>query len=67
MGAGVRPFAGPDFLEPKLRKEFTPVTQRGRALPAGLDAFFAAALDPDPTKRPATGAAFLLAFRQACS
>lgn len=67
MVAGVRPFEGPDFLEPKLRKEFVPVTQRGRALPAGLDAFFAAALDPDPTKRPATGAAFLLAFRQACS
>jgi len=65
MVAGVRPFEGPDFLEPKLRKEFVPVTQRGRALPAGLDAFFAAALDPDPTKRPATGAAFLLAFRQA--
>ncbi|MBI2787867.1 MAG: protein kinase [Elusimicrobia bacterium] len=64
MVAGVRPFEGPDFLEPKLRKEFAPVTQRGRALPAGLDAFFASALDPDPTKRPATGAAFLLAFRQ---
>lgn len=67
MLAGARPFDGPDFLEPKLRKEFTPVTQRGRSLPAGLDAFFASALDPDPTKRPATGAAFLLAFRQACS
>ncbi|MCM2303867.1 MAG: protein kinase [Elusimicrobia bacterium] len=65
MVCGARPFDGPDFLEPKLRKEFTPVTRRGRALPAGLDAFFAAALDPDPTKRPATGAAFLLAFRQA--
>lgn len=67
MVAGARPFDGPDFLEAKLRKEFTPVSQRGRALPAGLDAFFASALDPDPTKRPATGAAFLLAFRQACS
>ncbi len=65
MLAGVRPFEGPDFLEPKLRKEFPPVTQRAPALPAGLDAFFAAALDPDPTKRPATGAAFLQAYRQA--
>ncbi len=63
MVTGVRPFAGPDFLEQKLRKEFVPVAQRGAALPAGLDAFFAYVLDPDPTKRPATGAAFLQAFR----
>ncbi len=65
MLSGARPFDGPDFLEPKLRKEFAPVTQRGKALPAGLDAFFASALDPDPTKRPASGADFLQAFRQA--
>lgn len=67
MLAGVRPFDGPDFLEPKLRREFAPVTQRGKALPAGLDAFFASALDPDPTRRPATGGDFLQAFRRALS
>ncbi len=65
MLVGARPFEGPDFLEPKLRKEYRPATQRAPALPAGLDAFFASVLDPDPTKRPATGAAFLQAFRQA--
>ncbi|MEQ1920808.1 MAG: serine/threonine-protein kinase, partial [Elusimicrobiota bacterium] len=66
MVTGVRPFEGPDFLEQKLRKTFTPATQRDAALPAGLDAFFATALEPDPTKRSASGAEFVAAFRQAC-
>lgn len=60
--AGERPFAGPDFLGPKLRGEFAPVTSRKSALPARLDAFFASALSPDPTRRPADAAAFASAF-----
>jgi tetratricopeptide (TPR) repeat protein len=60
--AGVRPFDGPDFLGPKMRGEFAPVTSRKAALPARLDAFFASALSPDPTRRPADAAAFASAF-----
>jgi tetratricopeptide (TPR) repeat protein len=65
MVSGARPFDGPDFLEQKLGKTFTPLAQRDPSLPAGLDAFFASALEPDPTKRPASGAAFAAAFLQA--
>lgn len=60
--AGVRPFAGPDFLGPKMRGEFAPVTSRKASLPARLDAFFASALSPDPTRRPKDAAAFAAAF-----
>ncbi|MFI5348765.1 MAG: protein kinase [Elusimicrobiota bacterium] len=59
---GVRPFDGPDYLEPKLRKEFTPATKRNPALPAALDGFFAQALEPDPTKRLSSAAVFSNAF-----
>ena len=64
---GVRPFDGPDFVEPKLRKSFEAVTTRDATLPAGLDEFFAAALEPDPTKRPASAAAFVAEFRRAAA
>jgi len=60
--SGVRPFAGPDFLGPKMRGEFAPVTSRRAALPARLDGFFASALSPDPTRRPKDAAAFAAAF-----
>jgi tetratricopeptide (TPR) repeat protein len=60
--AGARPFAGPDFLGPKMRGEFAPVTSRRAGLPARLDAFFASALSPDPTRRPKDAAAFASAF-----
>ena len=62
---GVRPFDGPDYLEPKLRKEFTPVTRRDTALPAALDKFFDKALDPDPTKRFSSAPGFSKAFASA--
>jgi serine/threonine protein kinase len=60
--SGVRPFDGPDFLGPKMRGEFAPVTSRKPALPARLDAFFASALSPDPSRRPADAGAFAAAF-----
>lgn len=60
--AGQRPFQGPDFLGPKMRGEFAPVTSRKAGLPARLDAFFASALSPDPTRRPKDAAAFAAAF-----
>jgi serine/threonine-protein kinase len=60
--AGTRPFAGPDFLGPKMRGEFAPVTSRKAGLPPRLDAFFASALSPDPTRRPKDAAAFASAF-----
>lgn len=60
--AGVRPFDGPDFLGPKMRGEFAPVTSRKAALPARLDAFFASALSPYPDRRPQDAAAFASAF-----
>ncbi|HXT01058.1 MAG TPA: serine/threonine-protein kinase, partial [Elusimicrobiota bacterium] len=63
---GRRPFDGPDYLGPKLEKRYAPATQVNPALPAALDPFFAAALDPDPTKRPADAAAFMEAFGRAC-
>lgn len=59
---GERPFRGPDFLGPKMRGEFAPVTSRRAGLPARLDAFFASALSPDPTRRPKDAAAFAAAF-----
>ncbi|MBI2788121.1 MAG: protein kinase, partial [Elusimicrobia bacterium] len=59
---GERPFRGPDFLGPKMRGEFAPVTSRKAGLPARLDAFFASALSPDPTRRPKDAAAFASAF-----
>jgi tetratricopeptide (TPR) repeat protein len=65
MLTGVRPFDGPDFLEPKLRKEFVPASTLNPALGPGVDDFFATALDPDPTKRPADAAAFALALGRA--
>jgi len=60
--AGVRPFPGPDFLGPKIRGEYAPVTSRRTGLPARLDGFFASALSPDPARRPADAAAFAAAF-----
>ena len=67
MLIGVRPFAGPDYLDQKLRKEYPLPSDLDSSLPPGLDAFFRQALDPDPTKRPASGAAFLEAFDRACA
>lgn len=61
-----RPFAGPDYLEQKLQRRFEPATRLNPELPAALDHFFAAALEPDPTKRPADAAAFMEAFGRAC-
>jgi serine/threonine protein kinase len=66
MLCGARPFDGPDFVEPKLKKRFMPITRR-RILPPALDAFFDGALDPDPTKRPESAAAFVEAFKKALS
>jgi tetratricopeptide (TPR) repeat protein len=66
MLTGVRPFEGPDFLEQKLRKVYLPPSRRDSSLPQSLDAFFDIALDPDPTKRPASGDEFLQAFSRAC-
>lgn len=63
---GRRPFEGPDYLEQKLQRRYEPATRLNPALPAALDHFFAAALDPDPTKRPADAAAFMEAFGRAC-
>lgn len=63
---GSRPFNGPDFQEQKLRKLYEPVTRRNPALPRSLDAFFARAFEPDPTKRFVDAAAFAEAFRGAC-
>ncbi len=64
MLTGARPFAGPDFVEQKLRREFPAVA--GRGLPAALDGFFQKALEPDPTKRYGSGAELVSAFRAAC-
>ncbi|UPT75787.1 MAG: hypothetical protein M0D55_09005 [Elusimicrobiota bacterium] len=58
---GKRPFIGPDYLGPKMRGEFVPITRQRPALPAQLDAFFSMALSPDPSRRPADA----LAFRKA--
>jgi tetratricopeptide (TPR) repeat protein len=65
MLTGARPFEGPDFLEPKLRKEFSAASSLNPALGPGVDEFFSRALDPDPTKRPADAAAFALALGRA--
>jgi hypothetical protein len=64
---GRRPFDGPDFLEQKLQRRFRPISQLDPSLPRGLDAFFAKALDPDPTRRHAGAADFRRAFEEACA
>jgi tetratricopeptide (TPR) repeat protein len=66
MLCGKRPFDGPDYAAPKLKKQFIPITNR-RILPQGLDAFFDSALDPDPAKRPESASAFVEAFKKALS
>lgn len=60
--AGTRPFRGPDFLGPKMRGEFEPISRLRPSLPASLDAFFSAALAPDPQRRPKDAAGFRKAF-----
>ncbi|MFI5348393.1 MAG: protein kinase [Elusimicrobiota bacterium] len=63
---GSLPFVGPDFLEQKLELRYEAASRRSSAIPAELDALFAATFDPDPTKRPAGTAAFADAFDRAC-
>ncbi len=60
--AGVRPFPGPDFLGPKMRAEYEPISRRRPTLPPSLDAFFASALSADPRGRPQDATAFRKAF-----
>ncbi|MBI5240782.1 MAG: protein kinase [Elusimicrobia bacterium] len=63
---GSRPFEGPDFLDAKLQRRYEAITLRGPALPSGLDAFFAQALEPDPTRRYSNAALFSSEFDRAC-
>ena len=63
---GQRPFQGPNYLDQKLQKVYAPATTLNPTLPAAIDHFFATALDPDPTKRPASASAFMEAFGRAC-
>jgi len=51
MLTGEVPFTGPNFLAQKREGVYIPVTRAVPALPKALDAFFAAAFDPDPAKR----------------
>jgi tetratricopeptide (TPR) repeat protein len=65
MLTGVRPFSGPDFMEPKLRGQFVPPASVNPALPRAIDGFFVRALHPDPTKRHADAAEFARALNEA--
>jgi serine/threonine-protein kinase len=53
---GERPFpgTGAGLLMNKIKKAFKPPTQTAPGLPAGIDAVFDKALDPDPLRRHAT-------------
>lgn len=62
---GARPFSGPDFVGPKINREYPPASALVPTLPPRVDGFFARVLDPDPTKRPATAADFLAAYDEA--
>ncbi|MFA6029344.1 MAG: serine/threonine-protein kinase [Elusimicrobiota bacterium] len=64
---GERPYAGTGagMLFNKMNALYEPPTRRVPGLPPGLDAFFIAALNPDPEKRPHTAAEFLAAFESA--
>ena len=63
---GKRPFEGPNFLDQKLQRLYQPATAANPELPAAIDHFFKVALDPDPTKRPASAEAFMEALGRAC-
>ncbi|MBI3565580.1 MAG: protein kinase [Elusimicrobia bacterium] len=58
---GSRPFdgAGPGLLIDKLHRAYEPASKRLERAPAGLDDFFARALEPDPEKRFPTATEFL--------
>ena len=64
---GSRPFEGPDFLDAKLQRRYEPITRRAATLPGALDAFFAQALEPDPTRRHPDAAVFAAEFDRACA
>ncbi|MFI5345019.1 MAG: protein kinase [Elusimicrobiota bacterium] len=55
---GRRPFDGPDYVEQKLRGQYVPASALNASLPRETDAILAAALDPDPTKRPVSAGEF---------
>lgn len=61
---GARPFdgVGPGLLMNKLHKAYEPASARMAKAPAGLDEFFARALEPDPDKRFPTAVEFLRAL-----
>ena len=63
---GRRPFEGPNYLNQKLERRYAPATSLNPELPSAIDRFFETALDPDPTKRPASASAFMEAFGRAC-
>jgi serine/threonine-protein kinase len=63
MLTGELPFqgTGAGLLLNKMRMNYIPASRRSPHLPAGLDAFFEKALNPDPGRRPASAEEFFSA------
>ncbi len=65
MLTGRRPFDGPDYMEQKLQRRYSPPTSLEPALPTAVDALISRALDPDPTRRPARASEFAAGLAEA--
>ena len=59
MLTGELPFKGPDYLAQKERRKYASPRSLRPELPAGVDAFLAAVMEPDPGKRVAGAMEFL--------
>lgn len=60
---GEKPFKGPDAAQAKREGRLPPATSFVKGLPEGLDAFFARAMSPEPSRRFPAAAEFFGAYR----
>ncbi|MEE8425369.1 MAG: serine/threonine-protein kinase, partial [Elusimicrobiota bacterium] len=67
MITGERPFKGPNTTASKLDKNYPKPSRVTKNLPAGMDSFIDAGLEPDPKNRIHSAAEFMTRFTEAAS
>ncbi len=67
MITGERPFEGPNTTASKLGQNYPKPSRVTKGLPAGMDAFIDAGLEPDPDRRIHNAAEFMTRFKEAAS